>query len=97
MDQQLIEVPLDVLFSLLNLDQPDENRTFYVNFRPCIEDQGLADRLYGAGFPAISFTDLPEYREAAITLTAEIRHHVPMVQVSRSAALIYPLKGVLLA
>ena len=93
MDQQLIQVPLDVLFSLLNLDQPDENRTFYVNFRPCIEDQGLADRLYGAGFPAISFTDLPEYREAAITLTAEIRHHVPTGPSVQIGGVDLPLEG----
>jgi TIR domain len=79
MNQRLNEVPLDVLFSLLNLDQPDESWTFYVNFRARIEDQGLADRLYGAGFPAIALTDLPEYRDAAMTLTSEIRHHVPTV------------------
>ncbi len=45
MDGSLAEVPLDVLFSLLNLVDDEAQWAFYVNFRPRISDQALADRL----------------------------------------------------
>lgn len=93
MASRIAEVPLDILFSLLNLTDAESEWSFYVNYRAAIPNHGLADALYGAGKPAIPLSDMSDVAGAARVLIEEMRSHVPAAPTIEVGGVTVPLLG----
>lgn len=94
MAEKIAEVPIDILFTIQNLDQPAEKWKFYVNFRlPDGEDKSLADALYGNRYPSLPLLDFPSVMPFAQILVEEIRSYVPPKPTVKIGEVELPMTG----